>query len=317
MKAAAFIATSLIVAAAVFLFPISRRRDLNLLIGIARNKAPLVITGNSAAVTASRCDSSASNILELLSAKLHRDHLNLAFPGQTLTESANLAGLAMRTAATTDVIALVSYFELQDWDNLDLQQYVFYRLANPSLHAEPLLGRLLSGRAVIGAPHLRTQPFEYEGQKYENYDLLSGTLFEAERNAMPCPENDGLNQDFVTAYYYQQYQHYPPNLQNVELLASLGRVAIAAGKRLWIVIMPIDYQLLDRLGPSAADLVQQRSLDVVRSLRGRGLTVVDLSESLGNAAFGDRWCACGHLQLTGREAVAAALADTITGAGAH
>ncbi len=314
MKASAYILIAVLVAGVVFLFPISRRRDLKLFWKVTKNQAPLVVTGNSAAVTASPCDSSARNIPDLLSDSIHRGNLDLAYPGQTLTESASLAALSMRTRAPKDVVALLSYFEFEEWDNLDLQQYLLTRLASPGLAAEPWLGRLLSGCAVSGEPHRRYQPFSYGGQDYPAYDRLAATTFEAERSAMPCPENDGSNRAFLEAHYYQQYVHFPPNPRNVELLGSLQRIASKAGKRLWIVLMPIDYEQLGRMQPDVTGLVRQRADEVIAALRGQGLAVIDLSGLVENSDFADRWCACGHLQLAGRKTVAAALGDRLLGA---
>ena len=43
---------------------------------------------------------------------------------------------------------------------------------------------------------------------------------------------------------------------------------------------------------------------LVQTLAADGVTAMDLSASLPNSDFADRWCACGHLLDTGRVAVA-------------
>jgi hypothetical protein len=265
--------------------------------------APVSIVGNSVLSHASRCDSDPRTLPQMLAADIGQSVLDISFPGQLLDPAVNLAAIALRNPHTRTVVVPVSLFELIQWDGLSWRDYMLFRLINPAIAARSLRARLL-GPDDIATSHPLYSAFTYAGKDYPDYNLLKATYLGPESTTMPCPENDGVNRNFIAANYYHTYFEFPLASGSVKMLASLGEEARRRGRSLLVVLMPIDEELIAQLGVAGAASLQGTVTQALDALTSRGLHVLDLSSSVANADFADRWCACGHLLDDGRVAVA-------------
>jgi hypothetical protein len=282
--------------------------------GILRSKdGTIAISGNSVLTHASRCDPKAATVAELLASDhMARPVLDMSFGGQVLDETVHYAALALRRAQITDVVAMISLFSLNDWNPLDLRRLILFKAIDPAESVQSVGDRFRSAFTLEANTPPALAAFDYRGQHYPSYDEIKARYFAAEKDRMPCPEDDGGDRNFIEAYYNHSYLGGPILEQNLAMLQGLGRDAAARGKRLHIVLLPIDYGLIESMQGDMADQIRQRAATVVTRLQQEGLSVVDLSGQVASSNFADRWCACGHLLLQGREQVSAATADALT-----
>ncbi len=276
--------------------------------------APVSIVGNSVMSHTSRCDSDLRTLPQMLAADIGHPVLDLSFPGQSFDETVNLAAIALRNPRSTAVVVPLSLFELIEWDDLSWRAYMMFRLINPSIAARSLRARLL-GPEEIATSRPIDAAYSYGGTDYPDYGLLKTIYLTPENAAMSCPENDGVNRKFIAANYHHQYFEYPVAAGSLALLDSLGKEAKRRERSVLVVLMPIDQEMITRLDVAGSADLQQKIARTVDDLTSRGLHVLDLSASVGNADFADRWCACGHLLEGGRLAVAARIGEVLTGSG--
>jgi hypothetical protein len=145
---------------------------------------------------------------------------------------------------------------------------------------------------------------------YPDYDHIKDR-FEAEKRRMQCPENDGLDQNFNRALYAFQYSMLPIRTEILDLIAAFARQARERGVDVIWPISPIDYDLVEHIDPAVARAIKAHVLQLKAAFASRDVRVLDLTELLDNRHFADRWCACGHLQLSGRQRVADAWASAL------
>jgi hypothetical protein len=284
-----------------------------LMIRALSTQARTSIVGNSVLSHASRCDEDPRTLPQMLATDIGQPVLDLSFPGQSLDQAVNLAAIALRNPRTDVVVVPVSLFELFEWDDLSWRAYLMFRLINPAIVARSLTARLL-GPEDTATSHPIESAFSYAGRDYPDYDLLKATYFTPENAAMPCPENDGVNRDFIAANYHHMYFDFPVASDAIRMLASLGEEARRRDRSLLLVLMPIDSDLIARLDVAGAAALHDTVAHAVDALASRGLHVLDLSASVANAHFADRWCACGHLQDSGRLEVARRIGQALTAA---
>src|ERR1700722_36539 len=80
-----FTCLTVLVAATVFLFPISSRRDLDLFWTASRSSADVAILGNSVVDHSSKCDAAKDTIPALVATSMAARTVDLSNPGQTMT----------------------------------------------------------------------------------------------------------------------------------------------------------------------------------------------------------------------------------------
>jgi len=276
--------------------------------------ATVSIAGNSVLGHVSKCDQDTRSIPRMLADDIHQPVLDLSFGGQSIDEEATLAMAALRNPRIETVVFPISIFELVEWDTEPVRIYALSRLIGPKLHAASLAERAASPGRFSGASHHSEAAFDYNGQHYPDYDHAKTMFFDQEKALMPCPENDGADARLITASYHHGYLEYPILRDDMALISSLGKEATRLGKSMWFVVLPIDYQLLEKLDGPSATLLRGRATALVAALGADGLNVIDLSASVPNGDFADRWCACGHLLAPGRADVAGRIAQSLSNA---
>jgi hypothetical protein len=294
-----FLVTFALVAVVTFCLPIDAKRTP--LLAKALVSSPKVsVVGNSVLSHTSKCDQDGRSLVGMLANDLRQPILDLSFRGQSLSEATNLAAASLKNPHIQTVILPVSLFELVEWDTDPIRTYALFKLINPALDAASLVERMKSPGRFSGEASGLEAAFDYNGIHYPDYDGIKLQYFNYERDVMHCPENDGANLKFVAANYHHLFFEFPILDKDLSLISSVGQAAARRGKSLLVVILPIDYELIAKLSIPGINGLHEKVNRVVQILRGTGLNVVDLSATLPDSDFADRWCACGHLLETGR-----------------
>jgi hypothetical protein len=281
-------------------------------LAVARfTESPVLVTGNSVMTASSKCDAERRTIAELLAPLLGRPIVDRSFGGQTLHESVAYAALALDNPRVEHILLGLSAYQFQEWAEMALPRALFFKLVTPAAELEPVAARFFTERDSPEGHAASLRPFTYRGRDYPAYDVIKVRYFDVEKRLMKCPESDGSDRAFLEAYYDHLYAADALDERNVRALAGLSAAAAKAHKRLVLALLPIDYELMGGLRADLPDVVRRQVRRIVTSLRERDLAVVDLSEGAANASFADRWCACGHLALQGRQHVAETLAQAL------
>jgi hypothetical protein len=274
-------------------------------------RSSLAISGSSLVNATSNCDRDSRNLAVMLGHNYGAPALDLSYGMQTLNESVNFAAMAIRNPHVQQIVVALPLTSFGGWDENDLHEYLFFRAVNPALPAETLVERMRAGAFQGGHIDPVLREFQYRGTRYPDYNGLKALYFARAKAAMGCPESDGGNVAFLEAYYDHQYVGLKLREENFGLIASLSQSARRSGKEVYVVMMPLDYELMKRLNPSIVDGARSQVAYVTGRLRLLDVDVVDISDTLSNSDFADRWCGCGHLQETGRSKVAAMIADAL------
>jgi hypothetical protein len=308
-----FAAIAPLVAMIVLLFPYPSggRHELVLAYRALRGRSPVVIVGNSVVDHVSPCEPDSPDLPALLSRARHSPVTDLSWGGQSLEESLVFAELATRVPETREIYVLVPLSGFLGRWSYPLQRLAFNKLLAPSA-TEALRPRLLDPQGLFKeSPLFTSDPFEFQGRRYPDYAAVKARHFEREAAARTCPEGDGSDQEFIAAYYYHTYLERSTLDLHRELIKPLAEQAARTGQRLYMVIEPVDLQRVQSLlGADSAARVRQLAAELASGLQSLGVSVVDLSDAVPNEGFADRFCACGHMQLNGRERFIHALSAT-------
>jgi len=308
-KSQFLVALALVVAVAVCV-PFDLKQTPLLAEALTRGNK-ISITGNSVLSHTSRCDQDSRSLVSILANDLRQPVLDLSFNGQSLSEAANFAAVSLKNPHIQTVIFPVSLFEFVDWDTDPIRTYALFRLLNPDLDAASLAERAQSPGRFSGQESGLHAAFDYDGIHYPDYDGIKQHYMSYERDMMRCPENDGANLKFTAASYHHLLMQFPILDKPLSLVSSLGKDAAQRRKSLVVVILPIDFELFAKLGVPGLEALHAKVDHVVQTLGTDGLNVIDLSASLHNNDFADRWCACGHLLETGRQLTAERIVQRI------
>lgn len=296
----AFVVVLVVVSLAVFVAPFARAKLMLYMARSYRSSAPVHISGNSIMGHVSLCDKDTRTLPEMITSLAGVPVLDNAFGGQPLDESLNFAALSLKNTHTQTVLIGLSLPALSAYSDVDMQQYLLDRLANPTLALEGVASRLRGG-GINGRLDPFHDPFTYGGHSYPDYNGIKARYFEPQRQIMPCPESDSTDAVYLEAYYHHAYFDFDLKNQNFQILKSLHDIALAHHKQLLVVLMPLDYQLMNRLHAGMGDQALSRAREYTSLLQQQGLQVLDASAHLQNEDFADRYCACGHLVESGRQ----------------
>ena len=309
-KPARFALLALALAACVALSPLGTEADVTTAYRALTTTRPVVLVGNSVIDHVSKCDGDRRTIPDLLAADLGRPVVDFSYGGQGLAEAAVFSWAALRNPRVDHVIVPVTLFELADRPHLPFPRTAFFRLIDPGLELESpreWIRMSLSDEPAVP----RGESFSYGGRRYPDANGLGPTYEQVEKDHMPCPEHDGFDRTFVEAYYHHSYLGAPVRQEQLSLLAKLDREAKRRGKALTIVLLPIDYELIESLSKTMQAAVRQLSAEALAQARGHGVAMVDLTPLLPNEDFADRYCGCGHLLDSGRHRLARSIAAAV------
>jgi hypothetical protein len=96
------------------------------------------------------------------------------------------------------------------------------------------------------------------------------------------------------------------------MILNLHKIARRRDKTVHIIIMPVDMKFVTQITPESR-ITLENNINIMREFfKENNIPFEDLSFSLENSAFADRWCACGHLLDEGRVAVSVAIRQAIS-----
>ena len=263
------------------------------------------MTGFSVITHYAACDTDRRSIAQLIGSDLGSRYADLSFPGQSVFEGFNFARLATRNPDIRDLVVMLSLPQLSSRERQDLRSQVFFRIVNGPSRLNSIGHRLLSLQPITAGETVEQDPWTYKNRRYPGYGELKTEYLLPEQLAQKCPEVLGQNRDFIEALYWNNYLHGPIEQDYLADLEQIAREARAADKRLLVVLLPIDFEDIATLNRDMAKAIASRRDQLLSESRGSGLDIVDLSDALPAQAYSDRWCGCGHLNQTGRQAVAA------------
>jgi hypothetical protein len=91
------------------------------------------------------------------------------------------------------------------------------------------------------------------------------------------------------------------------LVARVNAHANKKGKRLHVVMLPVNYELLAGFDQSWATRVKHQERRRREDLMRLGVSVLDLTHLLSADQFSTLWCACTHFNESGRRKVVEAI----------
>lgn len=314
---AGFSTIVLAVALILFALPWVGPGQLRRLNDIRHDTAPIAIVGPSTIFHISPCDTDKRTVAAMVGDGTGEAVLDLSLGGQQTVEAVDLAAAALRNPAVTDVVLPLAHPYMDDRTTPRYRRFLLYKAMAPGFpgFAATSLEDFWTG--MSGAPRRAEQGFTFEGRRYPDYRVLAATRFTREKALMRCPEPETHDPAFNRAYHWWTYMAARANPALYGLIARLRQDADARAKRLHVVMLPSNTEMLDRLQPGWGRIVAKRQQDAVAALARRGVPVLDLSRGFGNDEFSTRWCACVHLNEKGRHHLAGAIvADIRRGQGA-
>ena len=297
----------LVLAFAVFLAPVPTDQHMveklaRLAPTFVRGPRQLAVVGNSVIDHVSKCDTDTRTVAQLL--RTDGPVLDMSYGGQTFEESLSLGALALKSKSVSDIVFFVSTTGLSDHDSLDLQTSLFFRLADGAFDAFNPAARLERGVGLAAAQMDRMEPFAYGGTTYPDYNGIKARFFDREQRHVTCPESAAVDATFVEAYNWKQLAEPTPWMPHLDDLARLEELAERRGKTLTVVLLPIDFPDIARMRPDVQTQIR-RNVETFKSImRDHRIAMLDASDILRDGQFADRYCACGHLDESGRRSLA-------------
>lgn len=305
----AFLGICAIVAVSTFFFPFGTWRDFKILGLASFGQAAVVLTGDSVIKHYSICDADRRYVSEIVSGNAALPLQDLSYGGQSIIEQLAYLGAASNNQSARTLVLTVALTD-------------FLRVVRPSLRRRELFAIVSPANEIADGPAATRLSdlvlggdlpfdFDYDGEHFPSYDYIKRRYLGVEQSHASCPEADAWDRRFLKAYYYGTYVHGDLDDRHVGEMARLDAHARARGKRLMVVVKPMDIALIEQMDAAWARSVRARMALMVDRMRQAGLEVTDLSESLPSEDFADRWCACGHLQERGRQKFGEAIARAL------
>jgi hypothetical protein len=278
------------------------RENLMLLSSYAKSKGQILFFGNSVNDATSACDRDTRSVPMLTAADAGATIIDMSRGGMTFGQMLQLA----ETGAKTGVEPATMIFPISP-------EAGFLRSATTA-HG---MRAFLSDNLPALAPQLTASadtppPTDYRGKRYGDYGEFAKHYFSKEKAATTCPDNAGINQEFVQFMYWRNFlQKKDPLMGFDEVLPRLQQLQ---RKKINVVfwMTPVNFGDLGRLhGDASVEEVKQQIVQVKAGLTQHGFSVVDSSGLVTTSGFTDRWCACGHMTQEGRKIAAASLATWI------
>lgn len=312
-RAAAMVGVLVLVALAIFLFPAPADiAGAQLAAKSMRSpRGAIALVGNSVIDHVSKCDSDRRTIAQMIAAEAARPTIDLSKGGQDYLISFGLGAIGMRHGGADTLVLPVTVATLAMRSGLDGRDQGFFRIAGGDYPAFDVVRRIARLEPLIPPPPAQQERFTYRGQDYPDYVGVKSGHFARAQAEMGCPEDFGVDPGYSEALYWNSYARFEPQDERIAGIIQLHEESARRGKRLLVVLMPVDLEDVAGRNPALAQLIAQRSAALADRLRGAGVDPLDLTRSAPAGQFTDRWCACGHLNQHGRLALARAVAGAL------
>ena len=283
------------------------------LLQIHSSRATVAIVGPSTIDYVSNCDTDRRTVPAMISELAGRSVLDLSVGGQPLSDSLNLAALSGGAPSITDVVLPIAYPYSDDSTTPAYSRLLIYKALMPrfAVFAAASVRDFWSG--LTGKPERVERGYRFEGRSYPDYRKLSAGELAREKSLASCPEVVSHNPAFTRSYFWWGYVEVQENPGLYQLVTALDARLARGGKRLHVVVLPSNLEVLGRFDRSWAGIVRNGEARLVARLTRRGIHVIDLSSGFASNEFSTQWCGCIHLNEKGRlhisEAIAAAVAS--------
>ncbi len=314
LSALSFFLLLLGVALVAVFFPVGNGIDLSKTIAALSTHDGVVMLGNSAIDHSSKCDADSRSLAALTGAAIGKPVADFSNSAQLLDETLSYAGILLRNRNVHTIVLPLAYFSFTDDWHPSFQRAAFLNFMSATPGRFSATGDLLAS-GIVGTDLTVHRSFTYAGRDYPDYDGIKVRYFQPAKDVMGCPETDGVDRRFLEAYYSHVYADTPVLEKNIWAVSEFAHAAARQGRAVKVVLLPVDLELIASLSPGAATRTRRGIEKLVAALRSQGVDVLDLSPSLPNIAFADRWCACGHMQQDGRIRVAGAIAQFMADGG--
>ena len=306
----------LILGLLLFALPMPDAKDLKLLNRAMHSPSQIALVGPSTIDTISRCDRDSRTIADLLATATGKQVSDLSDPGQSISDGINLAAVAGIAPSVKDVVLPIAPAAMDEWTTPPYRKLLTYKAINPrfAVFDAASISDFWSGLSL--SPERAQRSFSFRAHAYPDYRTISATEFAREKQLAACPEPMTHNPAFTRGYYWWMYVAGQPNPALYPLVANLSEYLEARGRRLHVVLLPVNFELLRALSPDWATIAAARQQHVAAALAARHVRVVNLSGALAKDQFITPWCACTHLNDKGRSVVAGAMAADIRTMGA-
>lgn len=312
LRPRSFCVVVLAIGLVLFALPYPAPGQAKRMVQVALARAPLAVVGPSIVDFVSDCDEDRRPLSAMLGDDAGREVLDLSAPGQELSDSINLAAATINNASIDTVVLPITFSSSYDWTTPPYRKFLFYKMVTPRFAVYDASDMREFWHGLSGAERRVVGAYTFEGRRYGDYNSISATMFAREKAGARCPEVATHDRDFTRSYFWWTHLAQEENKALYPLVGNLARLLARDGKRLAVVVLPDDLQLLDALQPGWAAAVRDRQRDLVAGLRAVGAPVLDLSADFDEGEFSTEWCACAHLNERGRRhlsrAVTAALA---------
>lgn len=309
--ASAFCAIVVCLGVGLFALPIPPTEQVKWLAEAAEANGQIAIIGPSTIDVVSQCDSDKRTVVEMLRDTVGKKVSDLSSGQEQISDAINLAAAAGNSQSITDVVLAIAFSQVDEWTTPPYRMIAAFKATNPDLdvfsaaNAQDLLAGLSSATPRI------QQAYEFEGKKYPPYPIISAREFSREKKLAGCPEVVTHDPEFMKSYYWWTHVQPTENTALYPLVASLDRTLARKGRKLHIVLLPTNYDLIAKLDATWPAAIRKKEAKLVDGLRSQGLKVTDLSGEFRESEFITPWCGCIHLSAAGRAHLVRAIAADI------
>jgi hypothetical protein len=296
----------------LYLAPIPSGGQFNRVVKAKTGPGQIAVVGPSTIDYVSNCDQDRRTIPAMITALSGTPVLNLAVGGQPIVDSLNLAALSAGNSNVKDILFFLAHTQVDDWTTPDYRTLLFYKALNPGFKVYDAETTTDFWNGLSGEPRRLVHGYEFQGVHYPDYNVLSAREFAKEKKLSSCPEVLTHDKEFTKSYFWWTNVEKKENSGLYNLLADLDRVANANGKKLHVVVLPTNLELIDSLNPDWRTSVSRFQDSVVENLQRRGLDVVDLSDDFKQDDFAVQWCACIHMSEKGRLKISKAVVPRLS-----
>ena len=311
IRPAAFSLIAVAVGLALYAVPFPPLGTAKRVLLVHSTKAAVAIVGPSTISAVSACDHDRRAVPAMLSDLAGRPVLDLSVGGQPLSDSLNLAAVSGRSPSITDVVLPIAYPYSDDWTTPAYSKLFLYKALVPRFPVfdAASLGDLWAG--LTAQPERVERGYRFEGKAYPDYRALAADEFAREKSLATCPEAVTHDPGFTRSYLWWAYVAVGENPGLYDLVAALDRELGRTGRRLHVVLLPNNLDLLGQFDPAWPGAVRNGAAHLVSELERRRVHVVDLSAGFAGDEFSTQWCGCIHLNQAGRLHLAQAVAAAV------
>ena len=309
----AFLAIMLAIALVLFLLPWPTSQQGGRMMRIVRGDQQIALVGPSTVYYVSPCDGDRRPLSTMIADETGRPVSDRSAGGQEAIDSIDLAAATVHGRAITDVILPLAWSQSDDLTVPDWRRLAAYRLFTPGFPALAASDRAGLWAGLAGARRPMSRPYRFAGRDWPGYDQLSATQFAREKTLTRCPEALTHDPAFTRGYYWWTHVAKRPNPMLAPLIGTLNRFLASHGRRLHVVLLPINGEVLERFQAGWGRAATAGQHQLAANLRAAGVPVLDLTDGWSAGEFGSPWCACAHFNASGRTRIAHAVAVWLRG----